>query len=231
MSIMNKQEIQEYVRKCAIAGDVNALSSMKLGTNLVRIALEEGLNHDQVGVVKLCMDIARDGEWECVDDMWGEVEEVAGEEGGIPLLKLLCEEFMDYAAKSSRNTTLMLAMRGHMKVLKWWVEEMGVVLDGDVLWAALTEGNVEMAVWIKEKGVPTRDVFVTHVRCRKLEVLGLLHQWNIQGTYQFDCEDGSCGVCKAMGVWNGWWMESEMVENMHQWLPMEMVEDVLNMVV
>lgn len=64
----------------------------------------------------------------------------------------------------------------------------------------------------------------------KLAVYRVLHIHNIPGEYYTrKCKAGTCRYCNTEKVWDAWIMESQKFTEMIQWLPREMVEDVVGL--
>lgn len=96
-------------------------------------------------------------------------------------------------------------------------------MDSLELYGAVLYGSVHRVRKLLENGV-TCYVDVDRSNIPMMEVC---HEYQVPGNYQLECRLGICIVCKRQAVRELWEMDSSTFENMIQWLPREMMEDII----
>lgn len=97
---------------------------------------------------------------------------------------------------------------------------------------AMRCGSVKVMRWLCERGdVPTTGFIENRFRNTSQSMIELFHEYNIPGSYQEVCQTGTCGACKRALLTDMWKMDTSEFTNTFQWLPREIVEDVLELVV
>lgn len=95
---------------------------------------------------------------------------------------------------------------------------------------AIEYGNWKMLEWLISNGIrctiesiEMRDVSNEN----RIRVLQVLHEHRFYGVYEDDCNSGVCKVCLTNSLWDVWKMDTDEFTKNMQWLPREMVEDVV----
>jgi hypothetical protein len=97
---------------------------------------------------------------------------------------------------------------------------------------AIFDGNIVFARWCFERGYTHHDsAWLTHTKITFTnEILELLHDYKVNGTYKRKCKKGTCAICKKQIIEDMWIMMSEIFDNTTQWLPREMLDDTFELV-
>lgn len=122
-----------------------------------------------------------------------------------------------------------LLTRGRKRAFGRWVEMGGEITKRIVETAAYYSEHVILKWLLVNHGNMGAYVgyLVNEGTTDEYHTLKVMHEHGVDGEYRKDCESGECNVCKEDNVWNMWSMEDmEYSENV-QWLPKEMMKDVL----
>lgn len=104
--------------------------------------------------------------------------------------------------------------------------ERGWIPNMETCKKAATLGNVEMVRWLFRYGLILDEAIKPSER--EDELLAIYHEYGIEGYYTKECTS-ECRWCKREQVKDMWIMVStEYTENI-QWLPREMLDDVISM--
>jgi hypothetical protein len=134
---------------------------------------------------------------------------------------------------------------GQLEVFKWWMvvrqsnrkEYKPYRVGKNEINNAVHYGQPLILSWLLENGYTTdkkgnqiviKDTFHKKIsKENRAQILSILHAHGMQGLFRKDCESGKCVACRAEKVWDIWVLnDQEFVESV-QWLPKEMMEDVL----
>lgn len=102
--------------------------------------------------------------------------------------------------------------------------------DSDVNSAILGE-NIVFVKWCLELGhVNKNALWVPFVNSNiSQEMLRLLHEHKVPGSYTSACKNGTCAICKKRLLNDMWIMMTAKFDNRVQWLPREMMDDTLEL--
>ena len=129
-----------------------------------------------------------------------------------------------------------------VKVMDWWLAkrrltkngELNKVTVGDMLINyAILCGSHQIVSFLLENGYTCIAETMPNKRVSKendLKTMIVLHQWKLQGRYRAMCESGGCAVCNVEKTWDAWVMEHPDFGKVIQWLPREVMCDVLDLV-
>lgn len=126
-------------------------------------------------------------------------------------------------------------------IIEWWMThectQSGLLSwfsHGTGIQTAIYFGQVAMLEWLISKGVfssiDTMDMHTEVNSETKHRILRVLHVHRFPGIYQVDCNAGTCSVCREERIWDMWEMDTTQFTEHVQWLPREMVEDTLGLV-
>lgn len=101
----------------------------------------------------------------------------------------------------------------------------------DVLLYACLEDNYVAIKWLIEHGYRNdKMMFVPSNATPK--TIALCHRLNIPAGYMEECKSGNCELCnRVTEIGESWRMDTPRFENMVQWLPLEITEDVVSLMV
>lgn len=134
------------------------------------------------------------------------------------------------------------AMQNNYDMMEFWYEKMDKYdLDENkheadsktmhLIKFVVSTANSKCMLWLLENrkniSVQTIDFEVNEEDA--MEFCHLLHQHNVAGEWRTSCL-AKCTMCKSEKVWDSWVMENREFDSSIQWLPMEMMENVLDLV-
>lgn len=88
-------------------------------------------------------------------------------------------------------------------------------------------GATNMMRWLCERGCAIH-CFPSDANPPK-EMIRIAHEYNIDGQYREVCKEGICAMCKEIWVKDAWEMDEIEYENGIQWLPRELMEDMVQL--
>ena len=233
------RELRERVVKYATCGDVNAILDLQLmpSSNMFLIMAYTAAEQGHVGVLRQCIqpDI-----WEKNPGFCHAVFRSALNAGKCEVLEFLRVYHRSHACFRDAQMVMMCAVwNNHLSVVQWWMTK---GWDGDsdaekrafsrgVFFHAIRCGVHEIVLWLLERGVRydvTEDFEDWVSKRRRLQTLYVLHEFKVNIA---SCKTSSCVLCKRESLWNTWIMESSDFTDSIQWLPREMVVDVVRLCV
>ena len=99
----------------------------------------------------------------------------------------------------------------------------------DVILYACLEDNYVAVKWLIEHGYRNDELMFVPPNADP-RTIELCHNLRIPAAYKSVCETGNCGLCKRVCIADEWQMENSRFDNMVQWFPREIVEDIIPMV-
>lgn len=104
----------------------------------------------------------------------------------------------------------------------------GYKLTNSAFDCAVAFGVIAVARWLCEHGIYPSTIDIWDVDD---EYVQLFHDYKIDGPHEIKCEAGTCSVCIAMKqketIQELWEMDVDEYDNVIQWLPREMLEEVI----
>lgn len=102
----------------------------------------------------------------------------------------------------------------------------------DDIRTAIYDNNLMISVWCFEHGYTQTCIYdglmsMFSTKSLSREMLRLLHEHSIEEKYQLDCKATKCPVCVERALCALWEMDYDVFENTVQWLPREILEDIV----
>lgn len=85
-------------------------------------------------------------------------------------------------------------------------------------------GSVAIVKWMLQRGITLKEAIVPFEN--KDQIIGVYHEYDIPGDYTKECTS-ECKWCKREQIKDMWIMENVEYTDMMQWLPCEMMEEVV----
>ena len=123
--------------------------------------------------------------------------------------------------------------------IRWWLEHGERkrycdtfefrLYEKNILRDATWHGCPDIVEYMLEMGVRVNCTRVSKTigEERRWQVYDILHKYGVQLE---ECKTGKCGICKVLTMWNEWTMQTNEFSTPIQWMPREMVDDVIELI-
>lgn len=126
-----------------------------------------------------------------------------------------------------------------VEVLEWWIKRrednprLRYKYDmNQLVHFAVLNGKYRILQCLSECGYSSYAHMIPSKRVSKGDAMNtmiVMHKWKLPGIYQETCESGKCIVCGVEKTWDLWIMDNREFTSSIQWLPREMVEDTIHL--
>lgn len=231
---MTSEYTDKEVLEFAKTGNVQAILNLgRMRAGLYKECICVAAQHGHVNILQQC--ITNEG-WKINPWLCFLVWRFAAKHAQLDVLRFMMK-YRSILPPNMREPLYMTRVESdQIKLVEWWITE-GWVHDDEQLKErfrfeafrfAMWNGRHEVLKWLLEQGVKYKisGLRYNHLTTEnKLKTIQVLHEYGVN----VDCESGRCLVCKMEKVWNAWMLDSYTFTHSVQWLPMEVLGDVLDL--